>query len=359
MQKFTIRPVVLKHKANAEGMVTIRIALTINRKQMYFATEFRIHKEQWNEKKRSVINHENETLINVSLRRQIAEIEKRAITRTLEEVPITKSVINSSHTEDKSFYKFAKEVREDRKELNRLKLFAGDTLLLSEINVSFLRKYEMHERKRGMSQNTLNTTFRYIGRIINQAQKEKLIKENPFVDYSKPKYRQTDRTYLTEIEIHKILNSVDNFTGYTKITAYWLLLACYTGLRHSDWCRFDYAKMIENDYVKLRAKKNKTHVVLPIGITLAKILEVIKTLPSPLSHQKSNEKLKNVADLTKINKTITTHVGRHSFGYLCASNRIPKSVTAELMGISVRTVEVYYHLSGQNIIEQASVLKTL
>ena len=359
MQKFTIRPVVLKHKANAEGQVTIRIALTINRRQMYFATEYRIHKDQWDEKKRLVINHENETLINVSLRRQIADIEKRAITRTLEEVPLTKSVVKGTGIEEKSFSKFAAEVREDKKELNRIKAFAGDTLLLSEINVAFLRKYETHERRRGMSNNTMNTTFRYIGRIINQAEKEKLIRENPFREFNIVRYEQTDRTYLTEAEIKLILKKAESLTGHTRSTAYWLLLGCYTGLRHSDWCRFDYTKMVENEYVKLRAKKNKMHVVLPIGKTLSKILDVIKTLPKPLTNQKCNDKLKNVAELAGINKTLTTHVGRHSFGYLCASNRIPKSVTAELMGITVRTVEIYYHLSGQNIIEQAAILKKL
>ena len=69
--------------------------------------------------------------------------------------------------------------------------------------------------------------------------------------------------------------------------------------------------------------------------------------------------LKAIADGAGIAKQLTTHAARHSFGYLCASNKIPKSVTAELMGVNTHTVEVYYHLAGENIIQQAQVLKTL
>lgn len=360
MQKYTVRPVVLAHKANALGIVSIRIAVTVNRKVTYMVTEHRIHTGQWDDRKREVVNHENAQLINIALRRRVADVERELIGMNLEGVTLSKQVIrNGSSPQQVRFAKYAREVRGNEKELNRLAEFAGEAVLVSDITPAFLRKYEAHEKKRGMANNTLNTSFKYLRRIVTQAFKEKLIKENPFDSYDIPRYRQTDRTYLTKAELEAVMKYVEQLTGSLRVTGYFFLLGCYTGLRHSDWVRFNHATMVSDGFVKLRAKKNKKHVVLPIGITLNRILDVVKDLPQPVSNQKCNVMLKAIAAGSGIKKELTTHAARHSFGYMCASNKIPKSVTAELMGISTQTVEVYYHLTGENIIQQAAVLKTL
>lgn len=360
MQKYTVRPVVLTHKANNQGIVSIRIAVTVNRKVTYMVTEHRIHTTQWDERKREVINHENSQLINIALRRRVADIEREMIGMNLEGVQLNKQTIkNGANTEQVRFAKFAREVRADEKELKRLANFAGEAFLLSEVTPSFLRKYEAHERRRGMAHNTINTAFKYLRRITRQAFKENLIKENPFDSYDIPRYRQTDRVYLTKDELLRLYDHVEQLTGSLRVTGYFFLLGCYSGLRHSDWQRFNYSTMVHDGFIRIRAKKNKKHVVLPIGHTLNKVLDVVKYLPMPASNQKCNVMLKAIADGAGLKKQLTTHAARHSFGYLCASNKIPKSVTAELMGVNTHTVEVYYHLAGENIIQQAQVLKTL
>lgn len=288
----------------------------------------------------------------------MADLERSFISQSMEGLPITKKIISGNHSNDRTFASFAREVRADEKEIKRVEEFEAG-VMLSSINVTWLRKYEQHERRRGIAHNTLNTSFKYLRRIINQAQAEKLIKENPFGSYDIPRYRQTERTYLTKDELQTVMQKADELKGQLRITAWYFLLGCYSGLRHSDWVLFNYEKMVEGQFLKLRAKKNKKHVVIPIGVTLTNILTVLRTLPPPVSNQKCNVMLKAIGDMCKLKKQLTTHVARHSFGYLCASNRIPKSVTAELMGVNTSTVEVYYHLSGQNIIDQAAVLKSI
>lgn len=358
-QNYTIRPVFLAHKANSQGQANIRIAITVNRKVTYMTTEHKVHKNQWNESTRQVVGHENAALINVSLRRRIADLEKEIISRNLEGVPITRRVLKGDGGVDRPFASFAREIRADEKEIRRLTAYAGESIMMSEINVTFLRRYEQHERSRGMANNTINTTFKYLRRILTQAMAEKLIRENPFENYEMPKYRQTERVYLTREELDLVLKIVDDLDRSLKITAFNFLLGCFSGLRHSDWVRFDHDRMVEGDFLKLRAKKNKKDVVLPIGPTLRRILDAVRVLPPPVSNQKCNVMLKAIGGMAGIRKPLTTHVARHSFGYMCASNRIPKSVTAELMGVHTSTVEVYYHLSGQNIIEQSAILRTL
>jgi site-specific recombinase XerD len=356
---YTIRPVFLAHKANSLGMANIRIAITVNRKVTYMTTEHKIHQTQWNDTTRQVTGHENAALMNVALRRRIADIEKEIISRNLEGVPITRRVIKGDGSVDRPFPNYAREIRANEKEIRRLIAYAGGTFMLSEMNVAFLRRYEQYERNRGMANNTINTTFKYLRRILTQATIEKLIRENPFDHYDVPKYRQTERVYLTREELDQLLDIVDDLDRSLKITAFNFLLGCFSGLRHSDWVRFDHARMVEGDFLKLRAKKNQKDVVLPIGPTLRRILDAVRELPPPVSNQKCNVMLKAIGAVAGIRKPLTTHVARHSFGYMCASNKIPKSVAAELMGVHSSTVEVYYHLSGQNIIDQASVLKTL
>jgi site-specific recombinase XerD len=362
--KYTVRPAFLTHKANEEGYGTIRIALTINRVVTYHATTYRIHKSQWDAKKRLVVNHENASIINVDLRREVAKIEKQIVENKLQNIPVTHKIIKEGNVKDRSFFSYAQEVRKSNKEANRLKTFCGNSLLLSEVDTAFLRRYEAHERARGMAQNTINQSFKYIRRITNQALAEGLIKESPFKGFLMPKYIQSERIYLVESELKRLVKLLDaDLPENLYNTLSFFLLGAYSGLRHSDWVLFDYDKRVEGEFLKLRPRKTSGSsgkwVVLPIGPTLRKILRVVRTLPPPVSNQKCNTMLKAITGLAKIHKPLTTHVARHSFGYICASNGLPKSVTAELLGVNSSTVEVYYHLSGENIKKQAAILKTI
>ena len=359
MQKFTIRPVLWNYQKNKEKIYSIKIAITVDRKVTYLLTGYKVHESQWDEANKAVYKHTNAKIINVSLRRKIAEIEKDLIENSLKGLALSKRVIKGDTTTYKNFYEYAKEVRYDDTEINRIKAYAGDRLMLNDINVQFLRKFEQHERSRGLMQNTLNSTFKYIGRIIRQAHKESLLSENPFDHYDIPRYKQTDRVYLTEDEIKRIIDKLDELPPTLYNTATWFLLGCYSGLRNGDWRVFDYDKMVEGDYIKLRASKNGVHVVLPIGKTLRKILDRVKDLPRCYTNEECNRNLKVIAMQAKIKKNLTTHCARHTFGYMCASNGLPESTTAALIGVTANVVKVYYHLSGENIKLQAEILKYL
>jgi hypothetical protein len=93
MQKFTIRPVILKHKINEKGMASIKIAVTVDRKVTYINTSHRVHKDQWDDENKAVYRHENAKLINVSIRRKIAEIERDLINNSIQGVQLSKRII--------------------------------------------------------------------------------------------------------------------------------------------------------------------------------------------------------------------------------------------------------------------------
>lgn len=358
MQKFTIKAILWNYKKNTTEIYPIKIAVTVDRKVTYILTSYRVHTKQWEKKKQLVIKHENANMINVALRRQMSTIEKEMVNHSIQGLTLSKRVIKGQAISSRLFYAFAKEVRFDDTELNRLKNYAGDQLLLSDVTVEFLRKFEAFERSRGMMQNTINTTFKYLLRIITQARKEKLIAENPFDHYAVPKYKQTDRTYLLDHELDLLWNKLDELPDHLYRVACFFLLGCYTGLRHGDWKKFT-SDMVEERLIKLRATKNNVHVVLPIGISLDKVLIRLNSIPGVYCLEKCNEHLKSIAVICGIRKRLTTHVGRHTFGYKCASLGIPESTTAALIGVSAATVKVYYHLTGDDIKQQAALLKSI
>lgn len=331
------------------------IAITVARRVTYINTSYKIKPSQWAEN--AVKDYPNFRLINAKIRKQIADLEERITTWQLEGVPVTPRMLKGD-VQDKNFFKFAHEIRLDQKELNRLINFAGSALMLSDITVQFLRKFTERERSRGMANNTINTTCKYLRRIITQAYKERLIKENPFDAFQVPRYIQSDRTFLTLEEIDKIeayIKTCQNDNLYT--TALWFLFGCYTGLRYSDWVIFDISKHIQDTRLILRAKKNKGLVSLKIFPRLRNILDKLSS--KPYSSQYTNFYLKQIAVAAGISKKITCHTSRHSFCVLLATLGVSSDTAAELIGVNKQTVNVYYKITGAKTDKETSVLQGL
>lgn len=360
MQSYTIRPVFWKHKINKQGTGPLMIAITINRKVSYVKTAYRVRAEEW--KTNRVSDHANAMLINRGLRRQMDELEADMLSRDQAGQDVTGIVKKAKPV---TLQAFVEEMKKNKPpatrrrygcEAGRFKTFGGAALLLKDITPQFLRDYEQHERNRGMAQNTLNTTIRWIKAILNKAKAEKLLTETPA--YKTPLYIQPERVYLVEAERQQWLKywrgkKVDG-SLYTTLT--WFLYGCYTGLRYSDWEQFDYNRKVEGDFLKLRAKKNGRWVVLPIGKTLREVIEVVKELSKPISADKTREHLKILAGRIECSKHVTTHTCRHTFGTMCAQLRLPVAVAADLMGITEKVCRIYYHLAGIDAIEQAAPL---
>lgn len=386
MDNFTIYPVHWDYKKNKKQLYTIKIAITVDRQTTYLLTPHRVHPNQWQKADDiqqdpekpvafgQVFNHPNAKWINADILRRITEKQRDLIGLGMYGTPLTKETIHDAASKsNKKFSTFAKEVRDHRVEIPRILNFGGQDLLLRHIDVAFLRRFESSERARvnlydGVSpavcENTIAGTMKYFCQIMSQAFKEKLILTNPFDSYKGPRYVDPEITWLEEDDKELLWKWIfDDIDSTLKTTAAYFLLGCYAGLRHSDWSQFNPETMIfstgHGTFFRLRATKNDQDVVMPVGPTLLRVFELLKEVGRPYSLEKSNIHLKVIGPAAGIKKILSTHVGRHSFGYLCASLGLPKSVTAELMGITVKMVEVYYHLTGQNIIKQAAAMVTV
>lgn len=373
---YSIRPILIEDKIDLDGKAPIKICITVNRKRHYHSLKHKVTPEQWNEQERRVRkNHEHAQLLNRTILNKINEIEGIIIDieaarkrLTLSEVVLR---LKGKNVND-NLFEFAESYFKD----HALKFSFGtlkgydsciaklksyqDPLYFSDVTVQWLRKYEHWLRsqiivtKKGskpVENNTVHRHWKFLRKLFNAAIKDGIAAEYPFKNYDNPpKYKQTDRTHLTEAEVNKIEALLNKpLKQYQVVTINYFLLGCYSGLRFSDWQRFNYEGFVRGERLTLWAKKNGQLVSMKIHKRLRKVVEALKTLPPVNNETDTREVLLGVAKMAGINKHITTHTGRHTFGTLCAEKGIPIESTAEFLGVTIVTCKIYYKITGTKL----------
>lgn len=364
----TCRAVLVTHKEDAYGKCPIKICVTIKRKRTYYSTGKRIKESDWNGKevKKTV---PGAAALNMYLRKKISEVERKITDLQLEDKTVTAQTISRTlrdkGTKD-SFFTYANALVKDlvkkkyspgtirnyNKYLKKIKEHGGN-FYFSDVDHRWLRKFEGFMHGQGLANNTIHGGFKILKKIFNSARKDGVTTNYPFINYDNPKYRQTERTFLLIEEVKKIEELLKKpIPDYFVVTINYFLLSCYSGLRYSDLKRFTYDGFIQGDRLMLRTTKTGEMVSMKMHDRLKEIVERLRDLPPIFSEQKFNFYLKGVAKAAKINKVLTSHCGRHSFSCHCLRLKIPDSVIAKSMGITLKTLSVYRHLLDSSVDEE-------
>lgn len=256
--------------------------------------------------------------------------------------------------------------------IKQLKLYhdTNDTVpRIEQITVRFLRQLQDYmEAVSELAQTSVAGYMAVMRKVMNQAIREGYITKSPIGIglYECPSPGKTTPVYLIEEEREKLLSELLTPKKGLSTEAYqvlaYFMLGCYTGLRYSDWARFNCHEHVRDGQMNIRAKKNKRNINRKVkpGSSLDKILNIIsKVGPLTMPYWAVLNQLDVIQEVFEIPRQITTHVARHSFGYLCASMGIEKQIAAVLMGITIKTIEVYYHLTGKHVEEQSKQLDDL
>lgn len=145
------------------------------------------------------------------------------------------------------------------------------------------------------------------------------------------------------------------------------IMACYTGLSYIDASSFeqkDLQKYIDgNQYIiKKRAKTLENFKVLLLDVPTEIIDKYKGKLPDGqlfpmISNQNTNRFLKEIAQIVGINKKLTYHQSRHTFGTLLLSEGIPIESISKMMGdTNISTTQVYAKVTDQKISEDMDKL---
>lgn len=356
---YTIRPVIVD-KPNKSLLCPVKIMVVIRGRKTFFTTGLRVLKTDFLEGE-VVPSHRNASGYNSLIRKKLVEIEQKILKRMNEGVELSAQDIKTSKQYKIVAYfdklisqvesKFsAGTIRNYNKQLNKIKAF-DEPVTFAQVNPDWLRRFEDYlrsadEDKIALANNTVHSTFKVLKKVFNSAISDGVTTNYPFKRYDNPKYRQTERTFLTAKELaafEKALQLPLDETVY--LCGKYFLLGCYSGLRVSDWLRFN-KEFVQGDRLILRAKKNGEIVAMRMHSKLKVLVKELLKLPPPPVEQKINEYIKIIAGHAKIKKHLHTHVARHTFATHCAELSISIETCAELMGITVASCKIYYRITG-------------
>lgn len=358
--KLTYRVIWSRHSKDNGYPIYFKLAVK-GQKPKFEKTGFYIDNEgQWNDTTKKVVKRPDAQAINDALDKKRLEWKKEYLKDYLDDRNIRPSLKRKKIT---SLFEYIKAVKGDTNKtktlISNIKEFQGYEPGINEINIEWCRLYEAFLREeKEYKDNSVNTDFKVLRRVTNQAKLEKHIKETIIGKgyYKMPKPGKTIPTFLVKEERLKLLAGIDDCELRKNKATYralvYFLFSVYTGLRHSDLRRFDPNEHVIGDQLVMLASKTGEPIVYPLAenIVPPKILALIKELGHfKMTYKDYNDiYLKQIAKHFKLTKNLTSHVGRHSFGRLMAEYGVPESDCAWYMGdIGIAVVKIYYHISGK------------
>jgi integrase len=394
---------------NKEGVAPIHFRIISNRKVKYIASKISVKPEQWDNAEKSVIKIQNAARINAYLTTKFGELQNGVL-----DVETTKKSVTQRDLKEKiygkkpvNFFEFTKQIKEEYKTGNKLAQYekyntlyeklleynVNTNLFLQDISPAFLHKYEQHLKDtKGNRINTIKNDMKFIRTVFNKALAQDLIEStlNPFTKY-KIKSEKTQRLYLTEDELQKfedvILPEMSKLSLHRDV----FLFQCYGGgLRISDvlsmqWKQFDGThihiftqKTKENISIKLPTKaleivkkyeqikdeylknnpKEKFPFIFPVypanlNIDNTAALDIAKSRGTVLV----NNNLRTIAERAKIEKKVSTHIGRHTFATLALKKGIRLEYLSKIMTHeSIKTTQIYAKIINSELDKAMEVM---
>ena len=376
---------VLHPKKDKNGNTTFRLTLrlTVNRKRSYLQLLPNIDPEHWDahaEKLNS--KHPKHKQLNRLIRKKFSEVEDSILELESSNKSYTAiQVMNviKNNKKKQTFFELAKEHVEDltklekynraisdQSKINRIKEFTkNDNLSFEEIDENFLKKLKIHLAGTGtISERSIMNIYVLIRLLYNVAIRKNLI-DQKFYPFGKGKIKikhpETIKIGLDEMEIRKIKKlDLSQYPEISQARDVFLFSFYLAGIRVGDVLSMRWEDIIDNRVYYKMGKNNKTvSLKLPAQITeilshyekdkvsnsdyifphfknilknnSGKILkkdskEISKKLYTATKTQtkKLNKNLKKLGVIAKIDKKITNHIARHSFGNIAGDKISPQ-----------------------------------
>ena len=380
-----------KKRLNKNGTAPVWVCAYQHGKHKYYPTGVSIMPKQWDSRRLQVINHPNASAYNSLLSRKLSEIRSYHVTLINEGQGVHPSLqlfderFRITGGQSITFCGFYELRLEQRKELskatrqsqlntlNQFKTSVGDIAFrdLNHDAIDNFHQYLLGEEK-GLT--TIDKYHRHVKTYINQAISKGYISSdaNPYngFKYDKGRARPRDFLRLEELEILEQMDSRLLTAEEMKARDIFLLMA-FTGLRFSDAVNVNLrhiTKTSKGYFYSAMMIKNRRRIKKQINLPLyaffffreeeeSRAQRWIKycikryhprgsePIFKGLTNAKVNENIKIVAQKAGIDKYLTCHVGRHSFGTNMAV-KIPITMLQEYMGHSkIETTMQYVHMS--------------
>lgn len=231
----------------------------------------------------------------------------------------------------------------DARNMQDIDLQLVDTAFIKEFD-DYLRNFNGH-----------NTAKKNLGRLRSVLtwvrDTKKYMSHNPFVTV-KLTQKKVKTTYLTDTEILLLINKKFDIDRLSEVRDIFLF-QCFTGLSYIDVKRID-KNWIENQVIRLERQKNdEPAIVYMFDMAMLIMDKYGKELPI-VSNQKTNAYLKEIADLCRIRKRLTSHVARHTFATtVTLNNGISLEIVQTLLGhATIKQTEHYARLNSYRVLQE-------
>jgi len=379
----SITPFLVK-RLNSKNLHPIAIRIIKDRKPSYIYIGQAIKMNQWDAKNRRVKKSHPDCLeINQLIITKLSKANKSLINTEIEERNLSSKKIKSLiiAKDDKDFFSVAncylsniknrKQFHQYDIEFKRIEVFKQfvnkETLNINELNIELIKAFETYlVEKRNIVARTVANYMITLRTIFNLAISKSIVNIENY-PFGRGKYQikfPESRKIGLNIQEIKVL---EKMKGLTKAQKYaldvWLLSFYFAGIRISDvltlkWSDFydkklHYRMEKNNKLVTLKVPDKVIHILNKLkrtetSIFLFKELEGVNTDDKKLlrtriktATRNFNRRLEIVALKAGIDKKLSMHIARHSFGNI-SGDRIPIQMLQRLYRHSSVTTTIMY-----------------
>ncbi|OUL60053.1 site-specific integrase [Flavobacterium sp. AJR] len=213
---------------------------------------------------------------------------------------------------------------------------------LDKITLQFLTEFEYYlKTEQNQGQSTINKAIQRFRRLIKIAIAEEILSKDPFILY-KPRKVKKEIVFLTSNEL-KAIEEASISQPKLHLVRDLFIFCCYTGLAYNEMANLEQQNIQigfdEVNWIQMKREKTQRQISIPIlpkaQEIINKYLEVNKLVFPSISNQKFNSYLKEIADITGIQKRLTHHTARKTFAStVLLFNNVPMEIVSELLGHS-------------------------
>ena len=236
--------------------------------------------------------------------------------------------------------------------------------------VKFLRSFQnshiKHGEPRPISENTANRYLGMFSTALNNAVRQGILRNNPMKELGareRIQPKDSKKEYLT-IEELRTLMETDCYRPEVKQA---FVFACFTGLRLSDMYRLSPMHIFKTpdgkgEYIDLEMQKTEKPVIIPLSEEAKRWLPKpkgndIPFFDIPTTQTVIGRALRKWAEAAGIEKHISFHCSRHTFGTMMLTLGADLYTTSKLMGHSnIQTTEIYAKIVDKKKEEAISLI---
>lgn len=232
----------------------------------------------------------------------------------------------------------------------------------SSLEYSFIENYDMYLKiDHKMATGSVMQHIVFLKKLVKRAMNKGVISRNPFFGYV-PDQPKTSRKWLSCEEIQKVMTIPIEHQSVAFVRDMFVF-GCWTGLSYTDIKNLQDINIVTdsegNQWIDIKRQKTGSRSLVPLLDIPKEIInkykgtgekgKVFKMLCMNVVCQYT----KRIGKLCGLDKKLTFHMSRHSFGTsICLTQGVPIETLSQMMGHrNIKTTQIYAEITGAKIEE--------